>query len=430
MPFKFRLPTAANRRDLVPLAVFVLIAAAPLFLVTIRGWASAVLFLTSFGAVASLVFWRSYEPLRAIEIRATRAVAITLLLPIVAVLLGSIFRGKFSAPLFDSPSRFLLAIPILLLVIRHRFSVARWLQYTIPVSLVVTIVQLDFLERPVYQWGLDRLATYFVDPLTLGQYAITLALMSLVSINLFGRDSYALIALKCVGAAIGAYLSIRSGSRTGWLAVPIVIAFTMLPRGRKLRWRDGAVAMTAVLALLVISYDFSSTIHERVDKGLIDYSNYNWTGIAPETSIGLRITFLRIGAYLVAMHPLAGFGDKSFASVLNVPALASFASSSARDFVLNAGFHNEVMTNAVRSGVWGGAAALALFVVPTLVFCRAIRSPSRECVANGTMGLVFMVCQIVSGVSTEVFNLKFTASFAAVFIAALCGASIAHYGQE
>jgi O-antigen ligase len=107
-----------------------------------------------------------------------------------------------------------------------------------------------------------------------------------------------------------------------------------------------------------------------------------------------------------------------------------FASPSARDLVVHAGFHNELMTNAVRSGLWGAGETLALFVVPTLVFCRAMRSPSRERVANGTMGFVFMVCQIVSGMSTEVFNLKFTASFAAVFIAALCGASIACYGQE
>jgi O-antigen ligase len=65
-----------------------------------------------------------------------------------------------------------------------------------------------------------------------------------------------------------------------------------------------------------------------------------------------------------------------------------------------------------------------------VIFVRAIRSPDRDRVANGTMGLVFMICQIVSGMTTEVFNLKFTASFSAIFIAALCGASIIRYGKE
>jgi len=429
MSVNFRLPAPAVRADLFPAAVFALICVAPLFLVTIRGWASVVLFVCGVGAAACLLLRWPRQPIQATEIRAARWVAFTLLLPVTAILLSSAFRGKFSGSLFDSPSRFLIAIPILLLVIRHRFSVGRWLQYTIPVTLVLTLLLLRFVEAPVY-WGGGRMATYFADPLTLGQYAITLGLMSLASINLFGRDSYALVALKCAGAVIGFYLSVCSGSRSGWLAVPIVIAFIVLSRRRKLQWREYTVAIVVVAALLVASYRLSPTIHARVGQALIDYMGYNWTGIAPDTSVGMRITFLRIGAYLVSMDPLRGFGDTGFASMLNVPALASFASPYARDFALHAGFHNELMTNAVRSGIWGIVATLALFVVPMLVFCRAIRSPSRERIANGTLGVVFMIGQLVSSMSTEVFNLKFTASFAAVFIAALCGSSIARYGQE
>jgi len=429
MSFNFRLPAPAVRTDLFPAAVFALICAAPLFLVTIRGWASVVLFVCGVGAAACLLLRRPGQPIQATEIRAARWVAVTLLLPVTAILLSSAFRGKFSGSLFDSPSRFVIAIPVLLLVLRHRFSVARWLQYTIPATLVLTLLLLRFVEAPVY-WGDGRMATYFADPLTLGQYAITLGLMSLASIHLFGKDSYALVALKCAGAAIGFYLSIRSGSRSGWLAVPIVLAFLMLSRRHKLPGREGIVALVAVVAVLVAGYDLSPTIHARANQALLDYMSYNWTGIAPDTSVGLRITFLRLGAHLVATDPLRGFGDNGFASALNVPALASFASPFARDYALHAGFHNEVMTNAVRSGVWGIVATLALFIVPLLVFCRAMRSPSRERIANGTLGVVFMIGQIVSSMSTEVFNLKFTASFAAVFIAALCGASIARYGQE
>ncbi|CAN0626242.1 conserved membrane protein of unknown function [Burkholderia multivorans] len=429
MSFKFTLPAPAARADLFAATLFALICAAPLFLVTIRGWAGAVLFAGSLGAAACLLIRGGSQSIQTMETRDARWVTVTLLLPLAAVLLSSALRGKFSASLFDSPSRFVIAIPILLLVIRHRFSVARWLQYTVPAALVVTLPLLHFFEGPVY-WGNGRMATYFADPLTLGQYAITLGLMSLASINLFGRDSYALVALKCAGAAFGSYLSICSGSRSGWVAVPIVIAFLVLSRRRKLQWREHIVAIGAVAALLGASYRLSPTIHARVGQALIDYMSYNWTGIAPDTSVGMRITFLRIGAYLVSMDPLRGFGDTGFASMLNVPALASFASPFARDYALHAGFHNEVMTNAVRSGIWGIVATLALFIVPLLVFSRAIRSPSRERIANGTLGVVFMIGQIVSSMSTEVFNLKFTASFAAVFIAALCGSSIARYGQE
>ncbi|WP_230973011.1 O-antigen ligase family protein [Burkholderia vietnamiensis] len=429
MSFTF-MPSAPDERpSLAAVAGLVLIAASPLFLVTIRGWASVVLFVAALCATVALLQRRS-SPLIAITERpATVAIAIALLLPIASIILGSAFRGKFLAPMFDSPSRFVVAIPVLLLVVHHRFSVSRWLQYTIPTALAITLVQLHFFERPVF-WGSDRMATYFADPLTFGQYMMTFGLMSLASINLFGKDRYPLIAFKCLAAAIGFYLSIRSGSRTGWLAMPIVIAYLALPKDRKLHWRNVAIALGIVTIVLVSSYCFSPTVRERVNAAQHDYTTYTLSGIAPDTSAGMRMTFLRIGAYLVATHPLSGLGDNGFASVLNAPELTAFASPYARDFVLHAGFHNELMTNAVRSGAWGIASTLALFIVPTIIFLRAIRSAHRERVANGIMGLVFMICQIVSGMSTEVFNLKFTASFGAIFIASLCGASIIRYGQK
>ncbi|WP_254224829.1 O-antigen ligase family protein [Burkholderia multivorans] len=424
-----RLPSRDERPPLAAVAAYIVIAAAPLFLVTIRGWSSAVLFVAALCAAVALAQRRASPFVAVAERPATMRMAIVLLLPVASILISSAFRGKFAAPMFDSPSRFAAAIPILLLVVHYRFSVGRWLQYTIPLGLLMTFVQLHFFEGPHF-WDGDRMATYFADPLTFGQYMMTLGLMSLASINLFGKDRPPLIAFKCVAAAFGFYLSIRSGSRTGWLAMPIVIAYLALPRHRQLRARNVALALGVVAVLLISSYEFSQTVRDRIDAAQQDYASYHFSGIAPDTSAGLRITFLRIGTYLAATHPLGGLGDTGFESALKAPELAAFASPYARSFALHAGFHNELMTNAVRSGIWGILSTLALFIVPMVIFVRAIRSPDRDRVANGTMGLVFMICQIVSGMTTEVFNLKFTASFSAIFIAALCGASIIRYGKE
>lgn len=395
-----RLPSRDERPPLAAVVAYIVIAAAPLFLVTIRGWSSAVLFVAALCAAVALAQRRASPFVAVAERSATMRMAVVLLLPVASILISSAFRGKFAAPMFDSPSRFAAAIPILLLVVHYRFSVG------------------------------DRMATYFADPLTFGQYMMTLGLMSLASINLFGKDRPPLIAFKCAAAALGFYLSIRSGSRTGWLAMPIVIAYLALPRHRQLRARNVALALGVVAVLLVSSYEFSQTVRDRIDAAQQDYASYHFSGIAPDTSAGLRITFLRIGTYLAATHPLGGLGDTGFESALKAPELAAFASPYARSFALHAGFHNELMTNAVRSGIWGILSTLALFIVPMVIFVRAIRSPDRDRVANGTMGLVFMICQIVSGMTTEVFNLKFTASFSAIFIAALCGASIIRYGKE
>jgi len=421
----FSKPTSlfpAFRPDFFAVFICSLLAAAPLCLVTIGGWASGILFASGLGSFLYLMTAdrQASHPESTAEIR---WVGVTLLLPIIAISVSSCFRGTLGLPLFDSPSRFLIAIPIFLFVVRKRVNIGCWLQYTLPLALVIILGDQYVFYHPYY-WGGSRMATYFADPLTFGQYSMTLGLMCLISINRFSKDSAALLALKIVGFALGIYFSVQSGSRTGWLAAPIVIGFYILERNRKTWVRNLLSAVGVVSVMVAATYLFSPIVHERVGAAWHDLITYNWIGVAPETSIGRRITFLRIGIELLAERPLAGFGDHGFASYLSDPRLAAFASPAARDFVVHSGFHNELMTNAVRSGVWGVLSTLALFIVPCVIFSRALRSASRQQSGNALMGLTFVICQLISGMSTEVLNLKFTASFYAVVIACLCGASL------
>jgi O-antigen ligase len=174
----------------------------------------------------------------------------------------------------------------------------------------------------------------------------------------------------------------------------------------------------------------SPTINQRAGLALHETLAYNWVGIAPDTSTGMRITFLRMGGELFAQRPWAGFGDQGIQAYLNEPRLAVFASAYTREFALNSGFHDELMTNAVRSGIWGVIATVAIFIVPFVIFCKAFRSVAPVRAANALLGLTFIMCQMVSAMSTEVLNLKFTASFYAILIACLCGSSILRHEQK
>lgn len=417
-----------SRQDIVSRLTSLCVMSAPLFLVTINGWASAILFASALGAIIYLL--RSGGADRPGDYAPDlRLLCLTLILPIAAILISSCFREKFEFRLFDSPSRFLIAIPIFCFVVRDRLNTAKYLQYVLPCSLIVTVIQQYTFHQP-FHWGAGRMATYFVDPLTFGQYALTFGLMCLVSINLLGRDALALWGLKVSGVALGFYLSIQSGSRTGWLAAPLVIGFYILQRNQKIRLRHVLGAGALVAALLVAGYTFSPTIHQRAGLALQELVSYNWHGIAPDTSTGMRITFLRMGAELFMHRPWSGFGDTGIKDYLNDPQLVSFASQYTRQFALDSGFHNEFMTNAIRSGIWGVLAALALFVVPLAIFFRSFRSASAIRSANALLGITFVMCQLVSALSTEVLNLKFTASFYAILIACLCGSSIIRHESK
>src|SRR4051812_31941849 len=96
-----------------------LVCCAPLLVLTVRGWANAVLFL---GALLSMVLLAhgSLPPLatRQEDRRWIRALVLTYMAPIVAVAIGAALRRDGYPSQFDSPSRFLLAIPIFLFVVR------------------------------------------------------------------------------------------------------------------------------------------------------------------------------------------------------------------------------------------------------------------------------------------------------------------------
>jgi O-antigen ligase len=67
-----------------------------------------------------------------------------------------------------------------------------------------------------------------------------------------------------------------------------------------------------------------------------------------------------MGLHYFSERPLSGWGDKGFKEKLNDPEISFFSSSFTRDFAFNAGFHNEFITNMVRSGILGLVSSILL----------------------------------------------------------------------
>ena len=408
----------------------VFLCLAPLFLITVRGWSNAILI---FGACACVVFlalgrrghpWGTWKG----QPGMTLAVA-ALLSPILAVAISSALRHSLYWPLFDSPARFCLAIPVLLFAVRTRFDASKLLQFAFPAALLITLAQQHLVAQPMH-WGTSRMATYFADPLVFGYVSMTFALVSAVSINLTGKDELPVVAFKLAGAFAGFYLSIESGSRTGWMAIPIVLGVWACQHrsSKKLAQVVGVVAASSLIAAVI--YLTSSTVHPRVDLIASEMVAYPWTGIAPDNAVGSRITFLRMAWDLFFQSPMGGLGDTRFEQFAVPSKIHSYASAKAIYTAFNSGFHNEIVTNAIRSGIFGLAASMALFAVPFAVFIRKLKSDDRTSKANAVIGITFVICMFASSLSTEVLDMKYMASFYALSVALLCGSTLARHGQD
>jgi O-antigen ligase len=184
--------------------------------------------------------------------------------------------------------------------------------------------------------------------------------------------------------------------------------------------------LLATLLMVSVAAGFylqSHTVHERLELARQEVTGYQWNQMNPDNSTGMRISFARMGWYYFQLQPVSGWGDRGFAKHVNDPEIARFATQYTREFALNAGFHNEVTTNAVRSGIWGLLSTLAIFLLPLAFLIQEAKEAAQQRASIALLGIGFIAIEFISGMSTEVLNLKFTATFYAGMLVVLLAAA-------
>jgi O-antigen ligase len=405
--------------------LLLLIGVLPLGLFTVKGWASGILFACAALSLIKLIaesmqsgqkqpvnhekFWQAL-------------IFLTLVLPLISVIVSSGLRGEWIWADFDAQSRFFMGALIFYAVFRNGLNPFYYLQYSIPIGLILTIAGAGFLPGYYGEINLfdgSRLAIYFVDPLTLGYLSLTLGILSFFSIHLFSKDRWYVVALKLIGTVLGFYISLKTQSRTGWLAIPLIIFLILWLHGPKNKIKSSAIALTVSVALTIGVYQASPTVQNRVGAAVADLKDYQFNKVNAESSLGERISFARMALYYFKLNPISGWGHKGYQVHMNDPELLAFATFNTRNAPgSGALFHSEIATNSVAFGILGLIYTLLLFFAPLALFIQSWRlgTNPRLC----AFGIAYVLCILVSSFTTEIFALKFAASFHAVFIAAIC----------
>lgn len=396
---------------------------APLFLLTISGWMTRIVVVCALLAIYVLYKNKSKSHEFSPNDKAafhSRLLCITLALPILAIFLGQSFRGQFEWSYYDSPAHILICIFILIATAKAGSQVVKWMSYTFPIATLLALA--NILINPDLRWGATRLSTQALDPLNFGSLSLTFGLLSLISIKLHDNESKWLTVYKLIGFAVGVYLSIASGSRTGWLALPIIGFLWIYFERAKFNLPTKIIGILSIVGFITSAYYLSSGVQQHVDIAVKEVSAYQWNTDTPNvySSVGARISFARIAVFLLEQRPLGGWGDGNFESIINDPAL-NFMSIEAKKVALESGFHNDITANMVRSGVWGLIATLALFLIPALFFVHSIYSKHKNQRDVAFLALAFLICQFVSSLSMEIFNLRYSASFFGLMLAVFCG---------
>ena len=401
----------ADRTDVL---TSIVLGLAPLFVLTVRGWTNiAFVLLLILSLVGLRHRFNSYWSLRADK--RIMWLSLALAFPFIGILLSQLIRHDIQPSYYDGPLRPLAGILLLFHLSARRIDFVRIFQWTCPLAVLFSGIAVWWNPAPTAFWE-GRWATYFVDPLTFGQYALLLGFISLLTIHLVERDPPAAVVLKISAFLVGLVLSVGSASRSSWAAIPalIVLWFALVVRDRRLI----TAGFTGAVAAIVAAYMFVDIVHLRIDAAVNDYVAY-FSGGNRDSPAGVRLSLARAAWELFLMNPLQGYGDHGFPPLQPIEAIAPFFTPQLEYALHHNGAHNEILQNMIRSGIFGLIRSLLMFIVPLVVFLSAVRARSTVTSSAAAVGLSYITAVFFFGMSTETFNLKFLFTFYTIMICAL-----------
>ncbi|WP_353439127.1 O-antigen ligase family protein [Polynucleobacter sp. UK-FUSCHL-C3] len=345
---------------------------------------------------------------------------------IIAVLLGQLLRSKMHMAAFDGPSRIAFAGLIYLLLKNRQIAYIKTLDAAIPVGLlcVLTAVSLN----PGAYWD-GRLATYFVDPNTLGSQTFILALIVFLSIAPSPGESRWLLLLKLVGGAAGIYVSIYSGSRGAWLAGPFIFLLFLLIRFGDFYRAQGAerfrialqtsLIVIAAIFLFFLAFYFSDAVSSRVIGGYHEIRNW-LMNTKLDTSAGIRLSIWKFSFQFASESLLFGYGEeKNMMQLLSNSPLNIPANEIAISTMAATGPHSDILSKLLSSGLFGLLAYLCLLFSPFYFFYTHQNSLIANKRRAARMGMYYITGVFIAGLSNEQLSLKYLCTFYGLMTATL-----------
>lgn len=338
----------------------------------------------------------------------------------IAIFFSQSYYHDYSAPPYDAASRFLLAVPVFLLLRRVKFNVVAVVQYGFPLGAIVGLMLGDEIS--------GRMRTPFLDAIHFGDFELIMGMMSLVSINWVSRDTLALRVFKISGFLAGAYATLLSGTLGAWIAIPMFLAIIIYFKVLKFSGKQSALILLTVLSAGYLSYNFNEKI-----RGLIDVPLNRELAMFQgnlDTDIGVRLQLYKAATLIFVQNPLFGVGTEGFKDQMaqmqqsgEITAKAAFAGRGE--------VHNEILSRTVSSGIFGLVAILLIYLVPLKIFFQRTRSGSGQVRKAGILGFTFVSGFFVYGLSVDVLNLTMASAFYSFTVAVLLAASLnIHHAEQ
>jgi len=293
---------------------------------------------------------------------------------------------------YDNFSRFVFAIPVLLLLLRIRIApVYFWLGLVVGALGAGVVAISDFFIHGELRAAGHNNAIQF------GDIAILFAVMLFAGLSWAKHHSNLMLNVFMLAIASAIFASLLSGARGGWLALLCVLAllyfYSGLYRDRKKALR---YAVTIVLGLLVF-YQFPQPglLQARIHDALVDIQQYQAT-LNSQTSLGARFVLWQTSFDMFRLQPVFGWGSlQAYVQVTpNAPEVLQTFNH----------MHNDFLDALVKRGVIGAFGLLVIYFIPAYIFYARLSLSSVAAQAAALAGVNLVLATFVCGWTQSFFS--------------------------
>lgn len=316
---------------------------------------------------------------------------------------------------FDRPLRFLLAVPVLLLILRFPPRQA-WLWSGLAFGAI------GAGSWALWQKLLDDIERVggFLHPIQFGNLSMLMGVLCFAGLGWTVMQRYraAWMTLLLLGALFGMLGSLMSGSRGGWIGLPVIGYVLYRGYAHQLSTFVKITALGTILVLVTTAYTLPQTgVQHRVQSAMNDIHQYI-SGDERDTSLGLRFEMWRGASQLIVERPLLGWGELGYRNALISLGKQGEISPVAAQFDHA---HNEFIDAFAKRGVVGLVVLLMLYIIPLKMFASGLLHSDLRIRALAVAGTLLPVAYIDFGLSQAFLTHNSGAMFYAFWLAVFWG---------
>ncbi|RKT26512.1 O-antigen ligase [Paraburkholderia sp. RAU2J] len=328
-------------------------------------------------------------------LRTYRWFTIGMLALVVAVAAQQLLFGYWLPRQFDALSRFVLALPIFLLLRQLPSRNLRMIGWGCAAG-ALAVGLWGIIDQPPGGWtDANRLNNSYTNAIPFGDTALLLAFLSVFTLGWDKPRDWRVLVPRVLALVAGGYASYLSGTRGGWLAVPVFVVLL----GMQYQWfAHKKRLLIATLAIVLVAGTLLST--ERIQKRLSEVSTDVSMMHKGEdyTSVGLRLQLWNASRLIFMHHPVYGVGKGHLAEELGVMARRGEVKAE----IVNERAHSDFFSALAEMGAIGVAGLLLFYYGISVYFWRHRHSADPAIRAASYAGLAVATSTVIFGLTIDV----------------------------